>query len=124
MTDGFQLMSSPHVPAGVLYVVDRSAGWSQWSTGPITVREDVWWQDPPWRMTEPALTERQKALGFLEDRLDRMCRDVGLDPELAWRRPRLAERDAHALSAVRRYIVEQSIGMSVLNPQVALKIFI
>lgn len=115
------LIASPHVPEGVMYVVDRSSGFEQWSTGPISIREDVWWQPEPWGMTEPALTERKKALGFLEDLLDRMCRDVGLDPELAWRRPRLEERDRAKLAS-HRWIVEQRIGMSVLNPSSVLKI--
>lgn len=36
--------------------------------------------------------ERAQAYAHLSTELDRMCRDVGLDPWEAWRRPRHLER--------------------------------
>jgi hypothetical protein len=65
-------------------------------------------------LAEHVESERDKALDFLARLLDDWCTEMGADPEVVWRRPRIFERD---LRERRRAMVFTGYyGVTVNNP--------
>lgn len=52
------------------------------------------------RLAERIASERDRGLQYVDTLLDQLCRDVGLDPWEAWRRPRHDRRAAKLAETV------------------------
>lgn len=110
----FQLLESAAVPPGTAYLVPAGAAFDA-PMPPVLL-----WQRDPWptsTLPEPAATARLRALDHLAGLLDDWCAELGLDPERAWRGPKIAAavfvRDAATWRA------EERVALSVLNPRAA-----
>lgn len=72
----------------------------------------------PWAVANPAIkpefeSERRKALDHLSGLLDDLCRHFGMDPQKAWRDPRLREQER----IWRDWRFNERISMEVINPK-------
>lgn len=114
---GFEVVSSPYVPPGVVLMMPRydPMSWLSESAGHLEFTEDTF-GPAPYRLTATGAAERRRALDGLARLLDGLCADFGLDPELAWRGPRRWSTNRQA------YVAETRIGLSVINPNTALLI--
>lgn len=106
----FQLLESAAVPPGTAYLVP--AGAFDAPMPPVLL-----WQRDPWptsTLPEPAATARLRALDHLAGLLDDWCAELGLDPERAWRGPKIAAVDSFALNVGWR--ATERVALSVLPP--------
>ena len=79
---------SDAVPKEVLYLMPEPRSVE---VGPILFQRDPW-PKPTYALRPEYAMEREKGLDHLADLLDRMCEDLGMSPEAAWRDPKWDEQ--------------------------------
>ena len=111
--EGVEVIESPFIPPNVMYLAPKGFG-PLAEERKFSIGLDVWPPAPYWYSAD-ATRERRRALGHLSDQLDDLCARWGIDPEV-WRKParrRLADRDQL------RYMAEERLALSVVNPATA-----
>lgn len=119
---GIPIVESPHLPDGTAFLVGPGGFAYHVERAPLRLYDAIAWPDTHLDrlLVDAGLFDvvhaaRAAAFAHLERELDRMCTETGLDPEAAWRRPRVAA-DRRRRDAAWRIGYEFAIHQPTFDP--------
>jgi len=120
LPEGMKVVEAPYLPKGKVLLVPEN--FDRFATTDRHHPSSIFFEDP-WAVANHKIKpyaehERRKALDHLSGLLDDLCRRWGMDPQKAWRDPRLREQD----EIWRNWRMGERVSMVINRPEQYVKV--